>query len=374
MREVIKQWEKTLGRNINYEEFPDSSHIEISNERLIGINDMPADIKNVTFNRCNLTGTKFNASRFTSVEFKYCNLTDCDFSSAVFGDYNSFNWSYGNNISFIKTVIRNQLFMEHAQFDSCHFNELKCDDGWIEASYSSITNSKFIGSVNLNGTFQYTNFEGSDFSYMDLGEFLRGAYRIDMSRTQLVKSCLSNVNAKSIRTLNMALMDGCCLQYVNMESVNLSYTNMSNAIMLGCLFENCIFDHSLMSNSSIENVRFQYGCVACSDITHAKLVDVKFNNVNMTLTDMCETQVNAVDIANCNMELAMMNEATFRALTLKNSDTNRISIVNIDTNEVAKLSREVGNTMQTIPIHKDPEAWEIVHYIKGVTNADTERK
>lgn len=370
MLEVIKQWEKILGRDIDYEESPDSSHIEIKNEKLIGINDMPADIKNVTFNRCDLTGTKFNASRFTGVIFEHCNLTNCDFSSAVFGDYNSFNWSYGANISFIKAVIKNKLFMEHVQFDSCYFNELKCDDGWIEASYSSITNSKFVESVNLNGNFQYTNFENSDFSYMDLGEFLYGAYQIDMSRTQLVKSCLSNVSAKSIRTLYMALMDGCCLQHVNMKSVNLSYTNMSNAVMVDCSFEDCIFNHSLMSNSSIENVRFQYGCVTCSDMTHAKLVNVKFSNVNMTLTNMCEAQVNAVDIANCRMETTIMNEATFRALTLKNSDTNNISIVCIDTNVVARLSHVEGNVMQMRSMHDDPKAWQIGLYytIKGGTN------
>lgn len=365
MKDIIKQWETQLGIKINYEESPDSSYIEIKDTQLIGINAMSTNLKDIIFTKCDLTGSKFSFSKFNGVMFKNCNLTNCDFSSVIFGDYNSFNKSHGSNISFIRSSVLNQLNMEHVQFDTCYFNALRCNGGWIEASYSSITNSKFVESVNLSGTFKYTNFEYSDFSHLDLGEFISGAYQINLSHALLENSILCGVGPKHIRTLCMALMYGCHLQHVNMKSVNLGYTNMVNAIMSNCSFEDCIFDHSLMHGSRIENVTFQYGCITCSDLRNAYISDVKLINVNIDLTDIRNTDINAVTIVNCRMEFTMMNEDTFRALILTHNKS-LIRIICFDTNTVIK-SEHLIDKLSESPLSEDPEAeaFRLYYVTKG---------
>lgn len=338
MRELIKQCETLTGQIIRYEESDDYSYIEIKDAQLMGILATSTDIKNIAFIRCDLTGSKFNSSKFTGVIFEDCNLTNCDFTDAIFGDYNSFNKSHGSNISFIRASILNQLYMELVVFDTCFFNELKCEGGWLEANYSSITNSKFMDSVNLQGIFKYTNFEGSDFSHLDLGEFISGAYQINMRRTILEGSWLSITSPKSIRSLNMALMVGCNLRYANMKSVDLSYTNMSNAIITNCSFEDCVFDHSLMNDSNIENVRFQYGCITHCDLRNTGLFNINLHNVNMDLTNMVNCKINDVKIINCSMDYTMMHEATFRALTITHTGADTVRVICTDTNMVANIS------------------------------------
>lgn len=373
MREMIKQWETQLGIKINYEESPDSSYIEIKDAQLIGINATSTNLKDIIFTKCDLTGSKFNFSKFTGVVFEDCNLTNCDFSSVVFGDYNSFYKSHGSNISFINASVLNQLNMEHVQFDTCYFNELRCTGGWLEASYSSITNSKFVESVNLSGTFKYTNFEYSDFSNLELESFISGAYQINMSHTILERSTLGSVNQKAIRTLCMTRMCGCRLQYVNMKSVNFGYADMSNAVITNCTFEDCIFDHSLMNGSSIENVTFQYGCVTCSDLRNARLTNVRLINVNIDLTDMCNTKINAVTIINCGMRFTMMDESTFQALIFKNNG--KMRIICMDANMIAK-SDYLTYEISKLPLSDDPVAEQIGLYyttIGGVVDADIKR-
>lgn len=338
MLELIKQCETLTGQIIRYEESGDYSHIEIKDAQLMGILATSIDIKNITFIRCDLTGSKFDSSQFNGVTFEDCNLTNCDFTDVIFGDYNSFNKSHGSNITFIRASILNQLYMERVAFDTCFFNELKCEGGWLEANYSSITNSNFMDSVNLQGNFKYTNFEGSDFSHLDLGEFISGAYQINMSRTILGGSWLSSTSPKSIRSLHMALMVGCNLRYVNLKSVDLSYANMSNAIITNCSFEDCVFDHVLMNNSSVKDTRFQYGCITCCDLRNSELIDVNLHNVDMDLTNMVNCKVDDVKVMNCRMDCTMMHEATFRALMITHTGNDTVCVICTDTNMVANIN------------------------------------